>query len=213
MADDEIEDPEFEVEDLEEVLAAEDLDDGEIDADLVEDVIDGEDVLVEDDEEEDEALDPAARAKRDDEDEDDEELNPDDVEADLDTILKDRIAAVDDEEEEDEEVVVEAKTPTEVAEGVTPRRANEFTCTGCFLLVNRGQFGPAGSLTCPVGEADCPAIREIEAGERQPARAGARSASARKPTSSAGAGQAQRKAPAKKAPAKKASSKKAPGKS
>ena len=49
---------------------------------------------------EEEAEAPAKRVKADD-DEDDDELDPDDVEADLDTILKDRIAAGDDEEEEE----------------------------------------------------------------------------------------------------------------
>ena len=32
---------------------------------------------------------------------------------------------------------------------------------GCFLLVNRNQFGPIDDLQCPVGESDCPAIEEI----------------------------------------------------
>jgi hypothetical protein len=32
---------------------------------------------------------------------------------------------------------------------------------GCFLLVNRNQFGPIDDLQCPVGESDCPAIQEI----------------------------------------------------
>jgi hypothetical protein len=34
-------------------------------------------------------------------------------------------------------------------------------CTGCFLLVNRQQFGPADALECPIGDADCPAITKI----------------------------------------------------
>ncbi|MFM8863099.1 MAG: DUF4193 family protein, partial [Acidimicrobiia bacterium] len=90
---------------------------------------------------------------------------PDDVEADLDEILKDRIAATDEEEEDEEEVVPEPRgAVAEIAEGVTPRKANEFTCTGCFLLVNRGQFGPPGAMHCPVGEAECPAVVLIESG-------------------------------------------------
>ena len=86
--------------------------------------------------------------------------DPDDVEADLDAILKDRIAAADDEEDEDEAEVVDKNAP-ETPDGVTPKKANEFICTGCFLLVNRGQFGPADNMTCPVGEADCPAITQL----------------------------------------------------
>ena len=80
-----------------------------------------------------------ARAKG--EDDDEEEADPDDVEADLDAILKDRIAAADDEDDDEDEVVPEPRTAAEVAEGVTPKKANEFMCTGCFLLVNPGQFG------------------------------------------------------------------------
>jgi hypothetical protein len=162
MADDSIDDEEFEEVDLEEVLAAEDIDDDSIDEDLVDVVVDGDDeiALVDDDDDEEEA---GTVAKRDEDDDDEEEVDPDDVEADLDAILKDRIAAADDDEEDDEEVVPEAKSPTEVAEGVTPKKANEFTCTGCFLLVNRGQFGPAEQMTCPVGESDCPAIKVLSA--------------------------------------------------
>ena len=74
-------------------------------------------------------------------------------------------AAADDDEDEDEEVVPEPKSAAEVAEGVTPKKANEFMCTGCFLLVNAGQFGPPGQRTCPVGEAVCPAIEKLEKGK------------------------------------------------
>ena len=93
--------------------------------------------------------------------EDEEEADPDDVEADLDTILKDRIAAAEDEEDEEEAEVADTRGP-ETPDGVTPKKANEFVCTGCFLLVNRGQFGPADNMTCPVGESDCPAITQLQ---------------------------------------------------
>ena len=112
---------------------------------------------------------PAPRARKkaagDDEVEEDEEVvDPDDVEADLDTILKDRIAAADDEEDEEEVEVADARGP-ETPDGVTPKKANEFVCTGCFLLVNRGQFGPADHMACPVGESDCPAIAVLQQGQ------------------------------------------------
>ncbi len=87
--------------------------------------------------------------------------DPDDVEADLDTILKDRIAAADDEEDEEEVEAADTRGP-ETPDGVTPKKANEFVCPGCFLLVNRGQFGPADNMTCPVGESDCPAITQLQ---------------------------------------------------
>jgi hypothetical protein len=109
---------------------------------------------------------PPARARKkaagDDEvEEDEEEADPDDVEADLDTILKDRIAAADDEEDEEEVEAPDTRGP-ETPDGVTPKKANEFVCTGCFLLVNRGQFGPADQMACPVGESDCPAITVLQ---------------------------------------------------
>jgi hypothetical protein len=159
MADDDpIDDEDFEDGELDEELVADDLGDDEADDGLD----DGGEVAAVDDEADDEEEAPPARSKREDDEEED-EADPDDVEADLDTILKDRIAAADDEDEEDEEVVPEPRTAGEVAEGVTPKKANEFMCTGCFLLVNPGQFGPPGHMTCPVGEAVCPAIEQLEA--------------------------------------------------
>lgn len=145
------------------------LDGDELDGDLElegDDLVEGDaadDGDDEDDAEVDAAL--AARPKRDDDEDDDEDLNPDDVEADLDEILKDRIAAADEDDDDEEEVAPEPRSPADVAEGVTPKKANEFTCTGCFLLVTRGQFGPSGAMHCPVGEADCPAIALIESGK------------------------------------------------
>jgi hypothetical protein len=86
-----------------------------------------------DDEDEDVAV-PAAAADDDDEDDDD-------VEADLDAILKDRIAAGDDEEDDDEEdgpkTPKPAPTPSGEAEPVMARQDHEFSCPNCFLLVNR----------------------------------------------------------------------------
>ena len=88
------------------------------------------------------AAEPAPRARKkvgDDEvDEDEEVVDPDDVEADLDTILKDRIAAADDEEDEEEVEVADARGP-ETPDGVTPKKANEFVCTG---LLPAGQPRP-----------------------------------------------------------------------
>ncbi len=106
-------------------------------------------------------LGPARRCGDDEVEEDEEVVDPDDVEADLDTILKDRIAAADDEEDEEEVEVADTRGP-ETPDGVTPKKANEFVCTGCFLLVNRGQFGPADQMACPVGESDCPAITVLQ---------------------------------------------------
>ncbi len=164
MADDDL-DEEFDPDEIEEDLDEDALEEDDADADLVEDDVL---VVVVDDEEEESAEEISARAKKRvaDEDDDEEEADPDDVEADLDTILKDRIAAAD-EEEDDEDELVEPQRPAEGPDGVIPKRANEFTCTGCFLLVNRGQFGPEDNMQCPVGESECPAIDEL----RRPAKA------------------------------------------
>ena len=168
MADEEETADDFEEELDEEELDEEVLDDELADDELVEGdegfVAEGsdDDVVVEDDEEE-AAAEPVARRKKGDDEaeEDEDEFDPDDVEADLDTILKDRIAASEDEPDDEDELEQAAPGPAETPDGVTPKRANEFMCTGCFLLVNPAQFGRLDNPRCPVGEEDCPAIREI----------------------------------------------------
>jgi hypothetical protein len=165
MADDEVIDDEFD-----EGLEAEDIDEDDLE-------VDGEDGLAVDDEDDDDlvgdeaatdededeaAAAPKAKKKREDEEDDEEEADPDDVEADLDRILKDRIAASEEDEEEEDLEDQEPRTTAETAEGVQPKKANEFMCTGCFLLVNAAQFGPPGHLECPVGESVCPSIRLVE---------------------------------------------------
>jgi hypothetical protein len=163
MADDDIDDEEFEGE-----LDADDIDEEEIlddEGDLVDegDEAEGDEGDDSTDEEAPAAeATPKARKKRDDDEDEDDEADPDDVEADLDTILKDRIAANED-EDEDEELEEQAPRATgETADGVQPKKANEFMCTGCFLLVNAAQFGQPGHLECPVGESVCPAMKLVE---------------------------------------------------
>ena len=82
-----------------------------------------------------------------DEDDDDDMIAPDDVEADLDTILKDRLVAADEETNEDEE---EPEERGEAADRLQPKRADERLCSTCFLLIR--QSAPM----CPVGDDDCP---------------------------------------------------------
>jgi len=169
MADEEDTADDFEEELDEEELDEEVLDDELADDELVEGdegfVAEGsdDDVVVEDDDEEEAAAEPVARRKKGDDEaeEDEDEFDPDDVEADLDTILKDRIAASEDEPDDEDELEQAAPGPAETPDGVTPKRANEFMCTGCFLLVNPAQFGRLDNPRCPVGEEDCPAIREL----------------------------------------------------
>ncbi|HMV74460.1 MAG TPA: DUF4193 family protein, partial [Microthrixaceae bacterium] len=98
---------------------------------------------------------------------DDEDVDPDDVEADLDTILKDRIAAGADEDDEDE-----LEEPgTESTERVAAKTADEFTCPTCFLIVHPRQFGRSGALSCPEGYDPCGAIEILTRGTKAPARA------------------------------------------
>lgn len=128
---------ELDVEDIEAVPAEDDDDDVVADA--------------EDEEEEDDADEtPATRTKKradEEEDEDDDLLSPDDVEADLDRILKDRMVTVEEEDEDDE---VEPDERGEASDRLQPKRADEQLCPSCFLLVR------ATAPACPVGDDACP---------------------------------------------------------
>lgn len=147
MAKDDI-DPE----DIEEEIdldADEEIDlEGEID--LEEDFeADSEDGDV-DDSEEDVGATVVRKSGEDDEDDDD-MLAPDDVEADLDTILKDRLASEDPTEQDEEEVEVEERGSADDA--LQPKRADEVMCSSCFLLVRKG------APVCPVGDDACPIFK------------------------------------------------------
>ncbi len=147
-------DPDLETDDLAEPdLEADDLEEADLDDDVL---VDADDEFAEDDEfaddaDEDDAASTGPTRKSvavaEDEDEDDDMLAPDDVEADLDTILKDRLVAVEDETNEDEE---EPEERGEAADRLQPKRADEQLCPSCFLLVR--QTAPM----CPVDADDCP---------------------------------------------------------
>jgi hypothetical protein len=172
MADEEevLDDVEVEVEAEPEDLDAEDLDEDDLEGAIVEDdlagdelapdevLTDGAAVVEEEDEDTDAAAERptrAAAAPAGDDDED--QPDPDDVEADLDTILKDRIAANDDEEEdEEEEKPGRVKKPGTEDDGtgenrVAPRKAGEFVCSSCFLVKPNMQLADAKKKLC----ADC----------------------------------------------------------
>jgi hypothetical protein len=138
--------PEIDEEELdEEALGDEEL---EEDDDFVEEVLD-DDALAEEEEgaEAETAAVPAKRKKAAEEDDDEEELDPDDVEADLDTILKDRIAAADDlEDEEDEEE--EEDYSGESTGRVQPKTDSEFVCKSCFLVKRVSQRVPGSDDLC-----------------------------------------------------------------
>src|SRR5205085_11883244 len=91
----------------------------------------------------------AAATTDDDEDEDDEddELDPDDVEASLDVILKDRLVVADEDEDEHDEV----PHSDERAEGSTkvlPKRPDEFVCQSCFLVKHPSQLADPERQLC-----------------------------------------------------------------
>ena len=124
-----------------------DLDEDALDDDLVDDdeIVDDEVVAEEGNEEAGAAAGPAAKSE---EDEDDlEEIDPDDVEADLDTILKDRIAAADDEEEDEEEAVADTEDRGDGSK-IQPRRPGEFVCQSCFLLKSHSQLADEKHQYC-----------------------------------------------------------------
>jgi len=147
--------------------------DGDVDAGAVVDL----------EEADDEPL-PRGRKKADDDEADDDDAaDPDDVEADLQSILEDRIAANDDDDEEDE-VEVDTRPGPENADGVAPKRSNEYMCNCCFLLVSPAQFGKPSQPRCPVGEDPCPAIAALFGGGEvaSPARAAKSASKAAKAT-------------------------------
>ena len=151
---DDVDEEELDEEDLSDDLHVDEDDDAVIGT--VDDEIDDEDENAE-------AASKAAKPSTDDDEEDEEDLGPDDVEADLDTILKGKIASEDDldddDEDEDEALVVPVKkTVAEQADGVTARQEGEFSCPGCFMVVHPRQFGRRSNPVCPSGEEDCPGI-------------------------------------------------------
>lgn len=86
------------------------------------------------------------------------------VEADLEVILRERIAAGDDllDEAEDGEPLPGA------LDQPAPRRFDEWMCRQCFLIVSRSQFGSLHALHCPSGEEPCESIARVVSLSRSP---------------------------------------------
>ena len=152
-----------------EALADDDLGDEAIDDDLEgdDDLADGDDDLeigLEDDIDVEAVVDdtvarvveaPAVKPKGDDEEDEDvvdldEELHPDDVEVPLDALLKERTAAatLEDEEEEIEEEEPESDASADGPTRIVPRRAGEFLCSSCFLVLPRNQLQDEERMLC-----------------------------------------------------------------
>ena len=158
MADDEVpEGEEFEEEVGIDAVEPEEIDEDALEEDFEvlgdEDALLGEDELAadaleEEDEEESDAAAPRRRVSED-EDEDEDLLTPDDVEADLDTILKDRLVTADESaDDEDEQAEVDDRGGD--SDRLQPKRPDEQLCQRCFLLVRRN------APNCPVGDDACP---------------------------------------------------------
>jgi len=139
-----------------EILSAPELDGDELDGDVLE--IDGleddgfaVDEVIEIADDPDEI--PVESVAKKSSDDDDDMRTEDDVEADLDAILREKLTAADDSppEEDEEDVVVDDKT--DGMERLQPRRPDENQCTQCFLLVRNSAPG------CPVEDDACPLFK------------------------------------------------------
>jgi hypothetical protein len=96
------------------------------------------------------AVEIVAKKTADDEDDDDDLRTEDDVEADLDSILRDKLTAADDQPPEDDEEDAVVDDKTDGMERLQPRRPDETQCAQCFLLVRNSAPG------CPVEDDACP---------------------------------------------------------
>jgi Domain of unknown function (DUF4193) len=90
---------------------------------------------------------PEVVAEEDEDDEEEDDEDPDDVEAGLDVILKDRLVVPEDESDEDEEVPDAEERVDGVAKALV-KRPGEFTCQSCFLVKHPGQLADATRMLC-----------------------------------------------------------------
>jgi hypothetical protein len=81
-----------------------------------------------------------------DDDDDDDELDPDDVEASLDVILKDRLVIEDVEDDDDDQP--ETDDRGEGNSVVVPKRPDEFVCQSCFMVKHPSQLANAKKSLC-----------------------------------------------------------------
>lgn len=86
----------------------------------------------------------------DDDDDDNDLRTDDDVEADLDAILRQKLVAADDTPPNDDEDDTVVDDKTDGFERLQPKRPDENQCTQCFLLVRKSAPG------CPVEDDACP---------------------------------------------------------
>ena len=151
VASDEIDPEDMEELEFEEELEEPEVDPENLEEDFEEEFDEDDDVLVDDDSDAattEAAGSPAARKAGEDDEDDDDMVAADDVEEDLDKILKDKLTAEDAVPEDEEEAEVDDRSSGE--DRLQPKRADEVLCSRCFLLVR--DSAPA----CPVGDDGCP---------------------------------------------------------
>ncbi len=135
-----------------------DLEDGEFDLDdIADDELEGDPLGDDDADDADDALvvddlevpepEPVRPKAEDEEEEEEDTLDPDDVEASLDDILKDRLVIEEVEVDDDEEHpdVDDRGSETSV---VIPKRPDEFVCQSCFLVKHPSQMADKNRLLC-----------------------------------------------------------------
>jgi hypothetical protein len=132
-------------EEIDEMEPDPDLIDEEMGEEEIEIDLEGDDLADDDDDDENQEIPAGARPTSDD-DEDDED--DDDVEADLDTILKERLSSAEEDEEEEEED--EGVITTAEGDRIPSKQEDEILCEGCFLLVKESQYDMMdGVAICP----------------------------------------------------------------
>jgi hypothetical protein len=95
----------------------------------------------------------SARPKSADDDDDEDDLRTeDDVEADLSSILQEKLSSPQETAPDEEEEIV-GDDRTDGVERLQPRRPDETQCTHCFLLVRQNAPG------CPVEDDACPLFK------------------------------------------------------
>lgn len=120
--------------------------DDDLEVDLDDDLAIGDEVDEIDDVVEAPAM-PEAPAAAEEED-DDEVADPDDVEASLDDILKDRLVIEDDTPDDDDDETPDLDDRGEGASVVIPRRPDEFVCQSCFLVKHVSQVADVAKQLC-----------------------------------------------------------------
>ena len=142
--DEEIEEEEIDPDELDPDELEEDDELGELEPD---DELETVEASEETEEEEADATTKVRRPATDDDDDDEDLVDPDDVEADLDTILKDRLVAAEEEADEDDEEV-EVDDRGDPVDRILPKRPGEFVCQSCFLVKHPSQLADARRQLC-----------------------------------------------------------------